>query len=148
MALMRAHPSCQLSKVKINDQQNQLPFVVDFQPAVAPYKRAIKGGDPLIINSEQLQKTAFKPLLTSSCQAPNLSEKLLVWVASLSQCVIIFSLNSCAPWTMALWQIYEYTGPMTISWKTSARNSLQQNCLHNSLCNSPSAVNIIELSTA
>lgn len=26
----------QLSKVKINDQQNQLPFVVDFQPAASP----------------------------------------------------------------------------------------------------------------
>lgn len=45
-----------LSKVKINDKQNQVCFVFDFQAAASSYKRAIKEIYPLIINSQQLQK--------------------------------------------------------------------------------------------
>lgn len=51
-----AHKKHLLSKVKINDKQNQVSFVADFQAAASKYERAIKERYPLIINSEQLQK--------------------------------------------------------------------------------------------
>lgn len=50
------HTKNLLSKVKINDKQNQVFFVFDFQAAASKYKRAIKERYPLIINSQQLQK--------------------------------------------------------------------------------------------
>jgi hypothetical protein len=55
-AMMLGYTKHLLSKVKINDKQNQVFFVANFQALTFKYKRTIKERYPLIINSEQLQK--------------------------------------------------------------------------------------------
>lgn len=87
------------NRVKINDKQNWVPFVVDFHLAAPNNKIVIKESYQLDFNSKHFQKTVPKSQLISLQQPPNCSKlvvkkkKCFKWkrcIPSAGGCSILF----------------------------------------------------------